>query len=91
MKISTDRLYSKARIFKDAPYIGPSQQIVKYFDDCLDNLMALHVYLDDFEKTKSDKLKIRECMSNLAQIKNKVLSIYEFENPVEDEEVEGED
>ena len=83
MKINTDRLYSKTRIFKDAPYIGPSQQIVEYFDDCLDNLMALHVYLDNFEKTKLDKLKIRECINNLAQIKNKVLDIYEYENPVE--------
>lgn len=84
-----DKLYKETRIFNDYPYIGPSQSIVTYFDDCLDNLLALDIYLQDFQKTKRDRLKIKECINNLSQIKDTVLGIDEYENP--NDEVEEED
>lgn len=84
-----DKLYKETRIFDDYPYIGPSQSIVTYFDDCLDNLLSLDIYLADFKNTKQDRLKIKKCMNNLLRIKRTVLSIYEYENP--NDEVEEED
>jgi hypothetical protein len=86
MKISTNKLYEKTRIKDNFPYIGPSNSIIEYFDDALDNLMALHICLDDYTNTKSAKAEIKKCMENLSKIKDAVNSI-DYEENMEDYEI----
>lgn len=79
MKISTEKLYTKTRIFDNYPTFGRAQLITDYYDDAADNLYALIDYLNDYEKTKTEKTKLRECLIKLGEVKRAIVEIYNQE------------
>jgi hypothetical protein len=68
----TSKIYNNARIGTDFPIIGPDYPIESYYDEALDNLMALDICLDEFGKNrqiKEYKIKINILMEELAKMK----------------------